>query len=564
MSLRISSDLTLPLSAVTQTFAILAKRRVGKTYTASVMAEEFVNAGIPFVALDPTGAWWGLRASANGKADGLPVVIIGGAHGDVPLEHTAGKVIADLVVDHPGYYVVDMSQTNSDAEQDKFAADFAERLYRRKESSRHPLHLFIDEADSFAPQTAFPQQKRMLGAFEALVRRGGIRGIGTTLITQRPAVLNKNVLTQAEVLIVLQMTGPHDKKAIDAWVKDNGEPEKRDMLMQSLASLQKGEAWFWSPSWMEVFKKIQIRERVTFNSSATPEANSKAVVPVKLATVDLERLGAEIKSTIERAKEQDPAALRRKISELQQQLKKAEAVKPIPAPIPLPVLSPAHEEMLSSMRVACSQLKHQLEELTTALDRVQAPKTHVARVYAKAPVQPEQFVRKPVAMPKPVPRVEPIENNGSLGKCESSILKVLMQYPQGRSDTQLAILTNYSVTSGGFKNSLGHLRSLEFITRTHPIQITEAGKAHIGDDWEPLPTGPDLHRIWLNRLAKCEALILENLIDVYPEAMTMEELAQKTSYSVTSGGFKNSLGRLRTLELIKRGQPIKASDNLFQ
>lgn len=100
--LNISPDLVLPLDFVTQTAAILARKRVGKTYTASVIAEEMVKVELPFVVLDPTGAWWGLRASADGKSEGLPVVIIGGAHGDVPLEATAGKVIADLVVDHPG------------------------------------------------------------------------------------------------------------------------------------------------------------------------------------------------------------------------------------------------------------------------------------------------------------------------------------------------------------------------------------------------------------------------------------------------------------------------------
>ncbi len=92
--LRIASNLSLGLDAVTKTFAILAQRRKGKTYTASVIAEEFVKAGQPWVALDPTGAWWGLRAGADGSTKvGLPVYVFGGQHGDLPLERTAGKVI---------------------------------------------------------------------------------------------------------------------------------------------------------------------------------------------------------------------------------------------------------------------------------------------------------------------------------------------------------------------------------------------------------------------------------------------------------------------------------------
>lgn len=269
--LELSDDLILPIEAVTQTFAILAKRRVGKTYTASVMAEEMVKAGLPWVAIDPTGAWWGLRSSADGMSPGLPVIIIGGAHGDLPLEPGSGKVIAELVVSNPAHYILDLSETKSNAEQDRFACEFAEVLYRLKGKSPQPLHIFVDEADAFIPQRPMPGQQRMLGAFETLIRRGGIRGIGMTIITQRPAVVNKNVLTQAEVLIVLQITSPQDREAIDAWVQGHGTKDQRDELVGSLASMGKGEAWFWSPAWLDVFKRVKIRERETFNSSATPE-----------------------------------------------------------------------------------------------------------------------------------------------------------------------------------------------------------------------------------------------------------------------------------------------------
>lgn len=107
--LRVFTDYDLPLETATQTIAIVARKRVGKTYLASVLAEEFIKNGIPIVVLDPTGAWWGLRSSADGKREGFPVIIIGGAHADVPLEEHSGKVIADLVVDNPGFYIIDFS-----------------------------------------------------------------------------------------------------------------------------------------------------------------------------------------------------------------------------------------------------------------------------------------------------------------------------------------------------------------------------------------------------------------------------------------------------------------------
>lgn len=195
--LRIAPDLALPIEAVTETFAILAKRGKGKTNTAVVMAEEMIGAGLPVIMIDPVGVWWGIRSSADGKGDGLPVVIFGGDHADVPLEETAGELIADVLVDRRQSAVIDLS-TFSKAASRRFMANFIERLYHR---NREALHVIIDEADAFAPQRSAPEGARLLGAMEDLVRRGRARGIGCTLITQRPAVLHKDVLTQAEVLV---------------------------------------------------------------------------------------------------------------------------------------------------------------------------------------------------------------------------------------------------------------------------------------------------------------------------------------------------------------------------
>lgn len=195
-TIKLAAGLTLPLDAVTQTFAILGMRGVGKTTLATVIAEELTEAELPFVVLDPTGAWWGMRAGRDGKSEGYPVTILGGDHGDVPLEETAGKLIADLVAEQAPSLILDLSLLSKSAMR-RFVADFAEQLYRK---NRRPLHLIVDEADSFAPQKPRPDEMRMLGALDEIVRRGRIRGLGCTLVTQRSAVLNKDVLTQAEVL----------------------------------------------------------------------------------------------------------------------------------------------------------------------------------------------------------------------------------------------------------------------------------------------------------------------------------------------------------------------------
>jgi len=95
--LTIADALSLPLEFVTQTQAILSRKRVRKSYTASVQAEELLKARQQVVVIDITGAWWGLRSSADGKGAGHSI-LAGGDHGDIPLEVHAGEVMASAIV----------------------------------------------------------------------------------------------------------------------------------------------------------------------------------------------------------------------------------------------------------------------------------------------------------------------------------------------------------------------------------------------------------------------------------------------------------------------------------
>jgi hypothetical protein len=498
------------------------------------------------------------------------VVIIGGEHGDVPLEPHAGKLIAEQVVDHPGFYVIDMSLTTSGAEQDRFACDFAEHIYRYKATRKAPLQVFVDEADSFAPQRPMPGQQRMLGAYEAIVRRGRLRGLGMTMITQRAAVLNKNVLTQCEMLMVLQTTGPQDQDAILDWVDRNASKKQSAEMMDSLASLPQGSCWVWSPAWLKVFKKVAIRARHTFNSSATPEAGQAVIAP-KLAEVDLAKLTDQIKAAAERVKENDPAKLKAEIARLKRELAAApKEQKPVERRIlvdtelhHIKLVLAKFEEAKDALAAAQPIVEKIGAALAQFTELVGPNKNHWARPEAARPVPaPKPVTPARHFFEQGVAKLHAREAAEGLGRCDRAILAALAQYPQGRTANQMAILAGYAVNSGGFNNSLSKLRSSGFINRGQPIQITEEGLKALGP-YEPLPTGEELRRQWLGKLGRCEQMILQAVCGVYPEGMTSEALGAATGYAASSGGFNNALSRLRTLELIERGQPIKASANLF-
>lgn len=73
--LSIGEHFKLPLELVTSTQAILARKRSGKSYTASVEAEEMLELHQQIVVIDPTSAWYGLRSSADGEGPGYGVGI---------------------------------------------------------------------------------------------------------------------------------------------------------------------------------------------------------------------------------------------------------------------------------------------------------------------------------------------------------------------------------------------------------------------------------------------------------------------------------------------------------
>lgn len=563
--LKISNDLTLPVETLTQTLAILAIKGAGKTNTAVVLAEEFIKTGLPVVAVDPVGVWWGLRASADGKTAGLPIIIFGGEKGDVPLEVAGGALVADLVVDERLSVVLDLSLFRK-GEQTRFMTDFAERLYYRKGklSDRSPLHLILDEADAFAPQRPMHGQERMLGAVDEIVRRGRARGLGVTLITQRSAAINKDVLTQIEVLIAMRTISPQDRKAIEAWIEVHGTPEQQKELMESLPSLPRGTAWVWSPGWLDIFKKVKIRKRDTFDSSATPTVSNKVVAaPKKFAEVDLEGIRSKMVSTLEKAKAEDPKELKRRIAELEAEVKKAQAAAP--------------KVEFKDVPVFTEEEKNTLETLQGVYEGLSATLKSVERTVLKTEGDIQGILLRVQSIPKPSvtatllpsrPRIASRMTTGpgeKLPTGERKILTALAQYPEGRNKTQVAILTGYSSKGGGFANYLYTLRKKGWIEGGGDLlTVTDAGIEALGT-YEPLPTGQELLNHWLGQLGRAEREALRVLVEAYPKGLTKEAVAAQAGYEAKGGGFANALYRLKTLELIQgkgKGE-LLAAEELF-
>lgn len=547
--LRIADNLALPVDAVTSTIAVMGIRGSGKTHMACVLVEEMLKAGQPVCVYDPTGAWFGLKSSRDGRGPGFPVVVFGGEHPDVPLEETAGETVARVVVERRIPAILDCSLMRKGARV-RFMQDFCETLYHR---NREPLHFVCDEVHTIAPQKPLPEVARLLGAMEDIVLQGRRRGLGLTVISQRPALVNTNIRTQCATLIAMRVIGPHDRAALKEWTDAHGTPEQAAELLSSLATLKTGEGWVWSPAWLGVFTRQRFRQRETFDSSATPEVGKRVMSPKVVAEIDLAALGNEIRATVEKAKENDPRELRRKIQDLERQLRDrpAERVE-VERFVEVPVLNNGQLEKLTA---AVGEMGALVQTLTTEIGRATSPPPRPR----PSPVLPAPKPPTPrPAPPRPVPAGATEIGRSGLRR----ILIALAQRP-GLNNRQLGLRAGLSSKSGTFSTYLGKARSEGWIRDDGDRRfITDAGLASIGA-FEPLPEGQALLEYWLGELGGGAARMLRALADVYPRTLTNEELGQAADISHGSGTFSTYLGKLRGLELIDGRGQLKASDELF-
>lgn len=296
------------------------------TYDACVLAEELIKSGIPIVALDSLGIWWGLRVGVD-RNKGLPLVIFGGPHKDIsiPSSITKGHEIVDegrlrdlvrAMLQTRISVVLDTSQY-SKSQQRRIVGVFTEELVMQ--NSQYGIRfVFIEEADNWVPQRSSGETAFVAGAINDLIRRGGNFNLGAALISQRAAVINKDVLTQINCLVALRILAKLDKKAVQTWVEEVAHPNDPRMakFADSLRDLENGEAWIWHPGDPhsakdpDIFKRVQFRKRETLHATREYFLQSK-LDQANVKPLDVDEFVSKFKDKFEPKKVQQEKPLPR-------------------------------------------------------------------------------------------------------------------------------------------------------------------------------------------------------------------------------------------------------------
>jgi hypothetical protein len=145
----------------------------------------------------------------------------------------------------------------------------------------------------WAPQRPLPDQTGLLGHIEEIVRRGRVRGFIPWLITQRPAVVHKDVLSQADILIAMKLTASQDRDAIGGWIEGQADRQEGKRILGDLPRLQRGEGYLWAPG-RGILDRVAFPAIRTFDSSRTPKRGESLATPRTLAEVDLTAITAAL------------------------------------------------------------------------------------------------------------------------------------------------------------------------------------------------------------------------------------------------------------------------------
>jgi hypothetical protein len=163
----------------------------GKTHTIRKILEDTWTDAV-HVVFDPEQEFHTLR-------QGKPYVIVGGPHGDMPIDTGRAADLARHVVETRTSVIVQWPDSADLEEQRAYIAAFLTALMALPRDLWKPVFVVIDEAHRYAPQAGGATS---LGPICTLMSQGRKRGFTGILATQRFAKLNKSASSEANTWLI--------------------------------------------------------------------------------------------------------------------------------------------------------------------------------------------------------------------------------------------------------------------------------------------------------------------------------------------------------------------------
>jgi hypothetical protein len=285
---------------------ITGKSGSGKSNTASVVVEKLLEKSFPVLIVDTDGEYYGLKEQfelLHAGADEECDIVVSPEHADK---------IAGLALEENVPIILDVSGYLDDDEAQRLLTEVAKSLFAKEKKLKKPFLMLVEECHEYLPEGGgMTEAGRML---IKIGKRGRKHGLGIVGISQRPADVKKDFITQCDWLVWHRLTWDNDTKVVGRILGSE--------YADAIEGLDDGEA-FLVADWSGSLRRVQFHEKRTFDAGATPGLEDFERPELKSIDGDLVS-ELEAISEEQARRESELADLRQKLDEKEAKIRELE------------------------------------------------------------------------------------------------------------------------------------------------------------------------------------------------------------------------------------------------
>ena len=291
---------------------ITGKSGSGKSNTASVVVEKLLSANFPVLVVDTDGEYYGLKEQ-------FEILHVGADEEcDIQVNPEHAEKIASLALEQNVPIILDVSGYLDESEAKSLLLQTTRHLFAKEKKLKKPFLMLVEECHEYIPEGGgMDETGKML---IKVGKRGRKHGLGIVGISQRPADVKKDFITQCDWLVWHRLTWRNDTKVVKRILGKE--------FSDAIEDMGDGEG-FLVTDWSESIRRVQFRRKTTFDAGATPGLDDFERPDLKSVSGDLVDELRDISDEKER-RESELADLRQelerkehRIAELENELEEA-------------------------------------------------------------------------------------------------------------------------------------------------------------------------------------------------------------------------------------------------
>jgi hypothetical protein len=311
-------DIDLPLVKIlTGRGFITGKSGSGKSNTAGKICEEVLDEGYPLLVIDTEGEYYGLKEQyelLHVGADEECDLQVGAEH---------AEKIAELALEENVPIILDVSGYVDTEEVDQLVHDTVKKLFDKEKKLKKPFPILVEEAHEWIPQQGSRgEEGEVTDMLVRVGKRGRKRGLGLCALSQRPASVDKDYITQCDYRIWHRLDYETDLKVVKRVLGNK--------YAETVKELDTGQGVLEADFLDENRQVVDFLRKQTFDAGATPDLEDFERPELKSVSSDLvgelEEISEQKKREQNRIEqlESQLEAKEEEIDELEEQLDRAQ------------------------------------------------------------------------------------------------------------------------------------------------------------------------------------------------------------------------------------------------